>query len=110
MRVRKVTKGTFLADLEKTRAKDGSTKIAFYCNGHTCAKSYKAAEIAGENGFQNLYCFDAGIFEWATTNPEKSVLLGKSPVDPAKLISKDALAAKTIGWADFAAKAAWRPI
>jgi len=101
-----VTKGTFLADLEKSRAKDGSAKIAFYCNGHTCAKSYKAAEIAGDAGFKNIYCFDAGIFEWTVAHPEKSVLLGKSPVDSAKLISKDALKAKMIGWAAFAAQAA----
>ena len=35
----------------------------------------------------------------------RRVLLDKSPVDPAKLISKDALNAKMLGWADFSAKA-----
>lgn len=100
-----VTKKSFLADLEKVRGKGESTKIAFYCNGHTCAKSYKAADKAAGAGFENIYCFDAGIFEWASTYPEKSALLGKSPVDPAKLISKDALNAKKLGWADFTAKA-----
>lgn len=101
-----VTKGSFLADLEKLRGKNDATNIAFYCNGHTCAKSYKAADAATGAGFKNIYCFDAGIFEWASAYPEKSTLLGKSPVDPAKLIGKDALNAKKIEWADFAAKAA----
>lgn len=101
-----VTKGSFLADLEKARGKTDSQKVAFYCNGHTCAKSYKAAKKAAEAGFQNIYCFDAGIFEWTTAYPEKSVLLGKTPVDPGKLISKDALNAKKLDWAAFSAKAA----
>jgi rhodanese-related sulfurtransferase len=100
-----VTKGSFLADLEKIRAKNDAANIAFYCNGHTCAKSYKAAEKANSAGFQNIYCFDAGIFEWASSYPEKSALLGNSPVDPAKLISKDALNAKKVDWPEFAAKA-----
>lgn len=100
-----VTKASFLDDLEKVRGKSDATNIAFYCNGHTCAKSYKAADKAAAAGFQNVYCFDAGIFEWTSAYPEKSTLLGKSPVDPAKLISKEALNAKMLGWADFSAKA-----
>ena len=101
-----VTKASFLADLEKVRGKNDSTNIAFYCNGHTCAKSYKAADKANGAGFKNIYCFDAGIFEWASTYPEQSALLGNSPVDPAKLIGKADLNAKKIDWAEFAAKAA----
>lgn len=100
-----VTKGSFLADLEKVRGKADAQNVAFYCNGHTCAKSYKAAAQAGGAGFQNIYCFDAGIFEWTTAYPEKSVLLGNTPVDPGKLISKDALNAKKLDWATFSAKA-----
>ena len=67
-----VTKGDFLTSLEKTRAKDDTTDIAFYCNGHTCAKSYKAAKKALGADFQNIYCFDAGIFEWASTYSDKA--------------------------------------
>jgi rhodanese-related sulfurtransferase len=101
-----VTNKSFLTDLEKVRGKEDSVDIAFYCNGHTCAKSYKAAEMAMGEGFKNVYCFDAGIFEWATAHPEKTTLLGKSPVDTSKLISNDALNAKKIGWDEFKAKAA----
>lgn len=100
-----VTKTSFLADLEKVRSKDADADIAFYCNGHTCAKSYKAAEKAMGAGFENIYCFDAGIFEWATTYPANSVLLDKSPVDPSSLISKEDLTARMLGWTDFSAKA-----
>ena len=100
-----VTNTSFLADLEKLRSKDDAASIAFYCNGHTCAKSYKAAEAALGAGFKNIYCFDAGIFEWATAYPEKSVLLDKSPVDPNKLISKQDLNARMLSWADFSSQA-----
>ena len=41
-----MSQATFLKDLEQARAKDDATPMAFYCNGHTCAKSYKAAEAA----------------------------------------------------------------
>ncbi len=101
-----VTKADFLTSLEKVRAKDGAADIAFYCNGHTCAKSYKAAQMALEQAFQNIYCFDAGIFEWASTYPDKGTLLGKSPVATDKLISAADLNARKIEFADFKAKSA----
>jgi rhodanese-related sulfurtransferase len=56
-------------------------------------------------GFENIYCFDAGIFEWATTYPENSVLLDNSPVEPSSLISKEDLKARMLDWTDFSAKA-----
>lgn len=100
-----VTKGGFLSSLEKTRAKDGAADIAFYCNGHTCAKSYKAAQKALGAKFQNIYCFDAGIFEWTTTYPDKATLLGQSPVSADKLISKADLNARKIDFEEFKTKA-----
>jgi rhodanese-related sulfurtransferase len=36
-----------------------------------------------------VVAFDTGIMDWAKQNPELAVLLGKSPVDPAKLIGKN---------------------
>ncbi|MFV1997137.1 MAG: rhodanese-like domain-containing protein [Acidiferrobacterales bacterium] len=62
--------------------------IVFYCNGHTCFKSYKAARRAQEAGIKNVLVFDAGIFHWARTYPDKAVLLGQSPVRVSDLISK----------------------
>ena len=101
-----VTKGSFLAELEKIRAKDGATNIAFYCNGHTCAKSYKAAVKAMDAGFKNIYCFDAGIFDWVNAHPERGSLLGQTPADKSKLIAKADLNARKLSWADFKSQAA----
>ncbi len=67
--------------------KDGKP-IVFYCNGHTCYKSYKAAKRARIDGIRNVFAYDAGIFDWARAHPEKATLLGHTPVDPDKLISK----------------------
>ena len=100
-----VSKKSFLSDLEKVRAKGGSALIAFYCNGTTCAKSYKAADAATQAGFKNVRVYDAGIFSWITENPEKGTLLGKSPADPAKLISKADLKKRMLTYNDFKAKA-----
>jgi hypothetical protein len=37
-------------------------------------------------GIKNTFAYDAGIFEWVKSEPEKSELLGKSPVMPGQLI------------------------
>lgn len=63
--------------------------LVFYCNGHTCYKSYKAVLKARNAGVERGFSFDAGIFDWANAYPEKSTLLGQTPIDPASLISKD---------------------
>jgi rhodanese-related sulfurtransferase len=83
-----VTKASFLGELEAIRAKDGATPIAFYCNGHSCAKSYKATKKAMEAGFKNVFVYDDGIFNWAIADPDKTTLLGQTPMDPAKIIPK----------------------
>lgn len=67
---------------------DGSKSMVFYCNGHTCYKSYKATRTAQLFGEKDVYAFDGGIFDWARAYPDRTVLLGKSPIDPSRLISK----------------------
>jgi rhodanese-related sulfurtransferase len=63
--------------------------IIFYCNGHTCYKSYNAVRKAQVFGVGDVFSFDAGIFDWARAVPERTVLLGESPIDPTRLISKE---------------------
>jgi len=82
-----VSKANF-EDKIKDLRKRSSKPIVFYCNGHTCFKSYKAARRAQEAGIKNVLVFDAGIFHWARTYPDKAVLLGQSPVRVSDLISK----------------------
>ena len=67
-----------------------STKpIVFYCNGRSCYKSYKAAKKAKRAGINNVMAYDAGMFEWAKAYPQNAALLGKSPINPASIISSD---------------------
>lgn len=79
-------KKTFIPNLKKLRAQTGNRSIVFYCNGKTCAKSYKAARAATKGGVKNVRAFDAGIFDWAQANPALSTLLGKTPVNKKELI------------------------
>ncbi len=88
---------------KKIAALDG--KVAFYCNGHTCAKSYEAVMIVQKAGNKNTYVYDDGIFEWSKKYPNESVLLGVSPVDPAKLISKEDFKSKFLSKEKFAVEA-----
>lgn len=78
---------TFVAKMRELRGSD-PRQIVVYCNGRTCMKSYKAALKCAVNKIDNVHSFDAGVMDWVHAYPEQSALLGKSPVDPLKLISK----------------------
>ena len=86
-----ISKRSFPKLLEQLVGGNKSAKIAFYCNGITCAKSYKACKKANEMGYTNARVHDDGIFTWTEANPSKSVLLGKSPVKSSDLIPKSKL-------------------
>jgi len=78
---------TFVSRMRKLRMSD-TRPIIVYCNGKTCMKSYKAARKCAVNKIDNVHSYDAGIMDWARTYPEHAELLGRSPVNPKKLISK----------------------
>lgn len=64
-------------------------KIAVYCNGIDCIKSYKAAEDALYLGMSNVYALDAGVAAWAKEYPSATLIQGKTLTDPEKLIHDD---------------------
>jgi rhodanese-related sulfurtransferase len=78
----------YVKDMKKLRADNPKTKIIVYCNGKTCKKSYKAAQKCRNNQISNVIAYDAGIMDWANKYPNDSVLLGRSPIDPSRLIKK----------------------
>lgn len=90
----------FVSKLKQLRQEDGRPFV-FYCNGHTCKKSYKATQKATLGGINNVYTFDAGIFAWTKAYPDMAVLLGKSPVAPDQLLSKEKLAAHLLEPEEF---------
>jgi len=100
-----VDSNLFIKNLEKVREKSGSIPIVFYCNGHTCAKSYEAAEYAMDAGFLNAYAYDGGITDWVNAHPEKTTLMGKTPATMEKLITHEMLAKRKISFAEFKKKA-----
>jgi len=87
---------SFIKDVSGLRKQQPQKKIITYCNGKTCMKSYKAASKCRTNGIDNVFVFDAGIMDWAKANPNLSVLLNTSPIDPARLISKTKFTAKLL--------------
>ncbi|MEJ2143381.1 MAG: rhodanese-like domain-containing protein, partial [Gammaproteobacteria bacterium] len=91
--------------MKELRKQNPGKKIITYCNGKTCMKSYKAARKAQRAGVDNIYAFDAGIFDWAKANADKASLLGISPVDPTKLIAKKDFKKKLLNPEDFMNKA-----
>lgn len=63
--------------------------LVFYCNGVTCAVSYKAALKAKEAGVEDARVYDAGVFAWAQAQPERTVLLGEPLQSTDQLIADD---------------------
>jgi len=78
--------------------------IVFYCNGHSCYKSYKACLKAQKAGMDNIFSYDSGIFDWARAHPEKATMLGRTPMDPKQLISKSKLKEHSLDPDQFQAK------
>lgn len=85
----KLNNEIFIDKIQKLRA-NSNKAIVFYCNGHTCMKSYKAARKAMlYSKVDNVYAYDAGVFDWAKNYPDHAELLGKSPVTADMLISRE---------------------
>lgn len=74
------------------REEDPKKPMVFYCNGHSCLISYKAAMLATKAHIAKVYVFDAGIHEWSQAYPKETVMLGKTPVDKKALITPQKLA------------------
>jgi rhodanese-related sulfurtransferase len=94
---------TFLDEVRKLREKSAKP-IVFYCNGKTCRKSYDAVLSAQSGRIPNTYAYDAGVFDWAKAHPDRTVLLGRSPVKPEELIDDKAYQARVLEPKDFAAR------
>jgi len=85
-----VASDDFDSKVRALRAKSDK-RIIFYCNGHTCFKSYEATRRAMQAGIKNVVAFDGGVFEWARAHPKRTVLLGRSPIKVSDLISTSEL-------------------
>lgn len=101
-----VSKRNFEDKVKKIYEEVKPKPLVFYCNGHSCMKSYKAAARAMKAGLENVYAFDAGIFDWTKAYPDKAVLLGKSPVNVANLIPKKVFKKSLLKPAEFEKRAA----
>jgi rhodanese-related sulfurtransferase len=86
--------------VRELRSKSPKT-IVFYCNGHSCKKSYEAAELAMKAGVTKVYAYDAGIDTWIKHHPDQSVLLGRNPVQAGDFIPKDAFKKHLIAPKEF---------
>lgn len=81
--------------------------LVFYCNGRTCYKSYQAADKVRAAGLKDgVLAYDAGVFDWAKANPALTVLLGQSPIDPARLLGKQEFERHLLSPDDFADRVA----
>lgn len=91
---------SFVSEVAALR-KVSTMPIVFYCNGRSCHKSYEAVVKARIAKIDGLYAFDAGVLDWVKAYPDKSLLLGKGPVNPAELINEADYQARLITPAEF---------
>ena len=90
-----VTDRNFVDQVRKLR-ESTPKPIVFYCNGKTCAKSYDAVLYAMNARISNVHCYDAGVGDWGKAHPERTALLGKSPIKVEDLISKEKFQARLL--------------
>lgn len=98
----------YVKKMRKLRDDNANKQIIVYCNGKTCMKSYKAALKCKRNNIKNIVSYDAGIMDWAKKYPADAVLLGESPIDPKKIISKKTFKTYLISPEDFEKKLSQR--
>ena len=95
----------FTTLLENLRGKNESIPLVFYCNGHTCTKSYKAAQEAIAAGFERVFAYDSGIFDWLRANRDYTTLLNASPAPLDKLVSNHYFQSRLLDFDKFKKKA-----
>ncbi len=98
-----VSSKNFPDKLKQLRASTNKA-IVFYCNGRTCYKSYNAGIKAIKYNVKNCFSYDAGVFEWAQSYPDKAELLGKSPVNKEHIITKDKFTKRLLSPEEFEQK------
>lgn len=92
----------FIQNLKKVADASPGKKLALYCNGVTCLKSYEGAKKALAEGIKGAYAFDGGIPAWANAYPGDTLLLGKQITDPEKqLIPKSTFKSYCIEFDEF---------
>jgi len=91
----------FSTKLEKLRAKESATPMVFYCNGHTCAKSYQAAQLSLSLGYNNVFVYDAGIFDWISKAPDKATLMGETPARIGRIITSEEFLDRQVNFDEF---------
>ena len=94
--------GNFEEKLKKLIQNNDGKKIAFYCNGTTCLKSYEAQLQATSANIKNTYAFDLGIPGWAELYPEHTILLGTLMTQSkVQWIPKSDFKKKCLSWNNF---------
>ena len=84
-----LSKPSFVDEIASVRRKNPGQRMVVYCNGHSCAKSYKAVKKILTANIDNVVAFDGGVFDWTNAHPDKTTLLGTNPVERSKIISND---------------------
>jgi len=96
-----LSSSSYVSEMTKLRKLNKNKKIIVYCNGKTCMKSYKATLKSIRAKIKDVISYDAGIMDWAKKYPADAVLLGESPIDPKKIISKKTFKTYLIKPEDF---------
>ncbi|OGI44822.1 MAG: hypothetical protein A2150_05930 [Candidatus Muproteobacteria bacterium RBG_16_64_11] len=99
-----LTDKNFVVEVRKLREKSANKPIVFYCNGKTCRKSYDAVLKAKAARISNVVSYDAGIADWAKSHPEKSMLLGRTPIKVEELLTSAKFKAHLLDPKAFEAK------
>lgn len=100
-----IANANFVDQVKALRARNPASPIIFYCNGHECAKSYEATELAMAQGTADVMAYDSGIHDWVRSYHDKTTLMGVTPAPKNNLIPKEKFQRRKLDFAEFRSKA-----
>ncbi|GAB7023129.1 rhodanese-like domain-containing protein [Salidesulfovibrio brasiliensis] len=92
----------FLSRLGRLRAPDGTAPLVIYCNDPTCIRAYQAAQAAINEGYGNVFVYDAGVFAWMRAHPDRATLTGTTPAHPDMALGAEVYAEHRLPYSRFA--------
>lgn len=101
-----LAEGGMVQSLARYRLPESTAPLVFYCNDASCSRAFRAALAAQAAGYGNVFVYDAGVFTWLGSQPDKTVLMGASPARPRQVVPPEAFEKHRCGFEEFQRRAA----
>jgi len=78
--------GKFSQSIKNLADLKNEITLIIISNNPESTRAFEAARVAKSSGIKNVYVYDAGVFSWLFTHPEKTQLMGEVPAQLEKVL------------------------